>query len=419
MLAYQIIPEIQTTYNKADALNAIANEYAKIDDPGKAKELFYEAYNAIELIDSVSLKIYALIDTASGYSSIGEQTIALNILKEVGEIASEREASINRNFLPDDVVSGYIVIGELVKAQDLATSPADYSSVAYAYAVSGEYEKAKSIAYRINDKETKNNTLSNIGVSQVQSGHVVDAHIEIYNYDSNLTKSNVLISIIDTYVDSGDTLNAMKTLDEAVDYIDGVDILFNKIILYPILANRYTKLGKKDKAIHLLNTGLIYLSKIIKILPAAIRPLFHSSIFSVSYAKAGEYITALRLAQGNSATLIEIAKEYAENNDMQNANKLIKKVLLDNSDKNNFLISVVNYYASFGLFDDALKLAKSIEYYIDRDNALYRIVIEYAKSGQLSEAFSTVDMIEQPSKKISAYVGMHAVLRGVSLPLEL
>ncbi len=269
-----------------------------------------------------------------------------------------------------------------------------YTKIAVAYAESGQYDQALSIASALQKSYMKVRTLVMIA-SECTKAEQKDKASDILSLALQLTetieddyiKDEGLNSIADQHAKAG-------RFDQALQIVGRINNLHDKTLAMEQIAINYARSGHTDKACDILD----------KILQESKTGNFRESYMrdfkeiAVAYAKIGQYDKALETAElikehsSLAVALTEIAGNIKPANSpkaleilsqaLAAAQKMENPEGFQKDKKCRRLSDIAAGYAEIGQYEQAMQIADNIEHQICKGKALTSIAFSYAEDGQ-------------------------------------
>ncbi len=347
---------------QSQLLAKIALNYAKIGQPNVAEQIFSKAISLAETIDAEDSKTSAWRDIAINLAKVGKLSDALKLVQSF-------------NFSPNFNQSWLL------------------GNIAVALAEDGQLSEGLQIAKKIPDTSRKNSALNQIAYQFTEAGKLSDALEVVKLLDSN---SDALQGIADKYADIGKFAEALEIAQRIQD--GGSK---NRA-----LANIATSYGKARK----FSDGLQIAQKI------EYEDLKNSALtnIAIDLAVAGRMADALQLIQvfddySKKIAVVDIAIKLAEIGQFSR-DLPIDQTLTEDDEKGYVLAAVVTKLAAAGNFDDASKIAQTIEMKYFQVIALSGVSTYYERGKKrelakniLKQGFQIAKTIENPQHQAEIF----------------
>lgn len=328
--------------NKIWMLSSIAQQYAEAGQKQKASELITQALPLVDNISSNCDKPKPMATIAGNYARVEQETQAKLLLEQAIKVAKTAKGCYNTNDAVEnllDISNKYIDEG----LYDLALQSVRGLDNASSYQVFGLSLIARNLA--ASNKLDQVNALTT----------------EILNVSQNIKDANQRAFALSRgayeLIEARQNTQAIKLLAEAQKTIPAIKDVDGKPDTLLLIARGYIKLGQPTEAIKILEEATLATQKVSNL------------SFRVNNLGA-------------------IAVEYATVNQSNSANLLLQQALStanktkQASERDMLLLTVTNYTAKSGQYDQAIKIARSIRNRQNQAGALSQIASEVARQGK-------------------------------------
>ncbi|NEQ24373.1 MAG: hypothetical protein F6K28_35705, partial [Microcoleus sp. SIO2G3] len=412
------------SFIKTSALSAIAYHYATIGQPQKSLEILPQSLQVANSLQGAEFKLIALIEIAETYLAAGQREPVPAILAQSLQLAQtfEHPNPYRKAEVLGRVAIAYAQAGEYDQALDISKTienPSYYRAnvlavVANQYAQNGQIEQALQLAQSLDADEFKVKTLRDIALSYVKAGEQ-DKASDVFSQSVESARSlgeTLLADTITQYAAAGQletALSAAQTINDAE----------SKAKALSAIALLYAKAGQQTQASQILSQA-IESAKAIQGNEPQGRVLKE---MIDNYLKVGRYEDAFQVAQAIQADTVDLSKTAVLINIItktveagQNEQALQITQLLDKGDieQRNFALQRIALgYAKAGQFDKAIQTAEMVNNagstYFYQARTLAAIANEYLKTGQTNranelytQAIQVANSLEIPSNKAEA-----------------